>query len=60
MKMAVPETDNIVSTLFKRAVRESLSGKDTKGSKYRDNSVEKMVKSGLNALFTAIEQGKRY
>ncbi len=58
--MAVPDTDNIVSTLFKKAIRASLSGKDTKGNRYRDNGVEKMVKSGLNALFTAIEQGKRY
>ncbi len=58
--MAVPETDNIVSTLFKKAIRESLSDKDTNGNRYRGNGVEKMAKSGLNALFTAIEQGKRY
>ena len=58
--MAVPETDNIVSTLFKRAIRESLSGKDTKGNRYKGNGVEKMVKSGLKALFIAIEKGKRF
>lgn len=60
MKMAVPDTDNIVSTLFKRAIRESLSGKDMKGSRYSGNGVEKMGKSGLKALFIAIEKGKRY